>query len=422
VTVAGVVLAGAACWPAAAGSRWLLLAALLAVAVFGTAWALLHRGFYQHKQIVDTPIYFGYGEAITHGKVPYRDFRPEYPPAALPVFVLPALGHDRSNFDGFRRAFERLMAVCGALAVVFAAAALGALRARGARLAAAVAFVALAPLALGSVVLSRYDLWPAAIMVGALAALVAGRLRLGSAALGLGAAAKVFPAVLFPLALAYAWRRGGRREAVVCALAFAAVLVVVFVPFLVVAPGGVWDFVHRQASRPLQLESLGSAVLLAAHHVGGLALTVRSSSGSQNLAGSLPDALAAGQTVLQIVVVAALWIAFARGPAHPERLVRYAAATLAAFVTFGKVLSPQFLIWLIPVVPLVRGRRGLTATALLAVALVLTQLWFPFRYWNLPLQFAARESWLVFARDLVLVALTAVLASPTRERGRARSS
>ena len=74
------------------------------------------------------------------------------------------------------------------------------------------------------------------------------------------------------------------------------------------------------------------------------------------------------------------------------------------------MLSPQFLIWLIPVVPLVRGRRGLAASGLLAAALVLTQLWFPFRYWDLALEFDAAASWLVLVRDLVLLALLAVLA------------
>ena len=89
--------------------------------------------------------------------------------------------------------------------------------------------------------------------------------------------------------------------------------------------------------------------------------------------------------------------------------IRGLAAALVAFVSLGKVLSPQFLIWLIPVVPLIAGRRGLTASALLAAALVLTQLWFPYRYWELALHFGTLESWLVLVRDLVLVALLAML-------------
>jgi hypothetical protein len=102
--------------------------------------------------------------------------------------------------------------------------------------------------------------------------------------------------------------------------------------------------------------------------------------------------------------------------------VRASAAAVVAFVALGKVLSPQFLIWLVPLVPLVRGRRGVAAAALLALAMVLTQLWFPYRYWDLALHFAPRESWLVLARDLVLVALAVVLAAPTRRRSAALRS
>jgi len=94
------------------------------------------------------------------------------------------------------------------------------------------------------------------------------------------------------------------------------------------------------------------------------------------------------------------------------------AGAVCAFVALGKVLSPQYLIWLAPLVPLVRGRRGLVAGSLLALAMVLTQLWFPYRYLRLATEFDARASWLVLARDLVLVALLAALVWPDRRRQR----
>jgi hypothetical protein len=119
---------------------------------------------------------------------------------------------------------------------------------------------------------------------------------------------------------------------------------------------------------------------------------------------------AVGLSVLQLAALVGTWILFARGPATRERLLLASAAALVAFVALGKVLSPQFLIWLIPVVPLVYGRRGLTASVLLAAALVVTQLWFPYRYWDLALHFGALESWLVLLRDLLLLALLVVLA------------
>ena len=123
----------------------------------------------------------------------------------------------------------------------------------------------------------------------------------------------------------------------------------IVVPFALIAPEGLADSVERQLGRPLQIESLGASLLLAAKQLGLYDPVVVSSHGSQNLDGSLPDALAGAQTVLQAAALIAVWILFARGPATPERLVAACAASVVVFVAFGKVLSPQFLIWLVPV-------------------------------------------------------------------------
>ncbi|HET8527817.1 MAG TPA: hypothetical protein VFL60_02815 [Gaiellaceae bacterium] len=377
----------------------------LVVATFFVSFGALHYGFYTRGLLLDTPVYERYGDAIVHARVPYRDFGVEYPPAALPVFAAPSLVAPARDFDRYRAAFETLMLLCGGVA-----AALVGLVVRERRVAATL-LAGLAPLALGPVVLSRFDLWPAMLSVAGLAALVGGGKRVASALLGVALAAKIYPGVLVPLAVVYVWRRHGRREAVVCAAAAAAAALAWFVPFLVVAPHGVWSSVAGQASRPLQIESLGAALLLGAHQAWGLPLAQVSSHGSDNLAGGLPHAFAVAQGVLAPLALLALWIAFARGPATRERLLRYAAACVCAFVVLGKVLSPQYLIWLIPLVPLVRSTR---AWILFVAALVLTQLWFPRRYLDLAYGFDARASWLVLARDLVLVALLLVLVVPRR--------
>ena len=394
-------------------------AALLGIALFAGSWTLLHHGFLARHQIVDTPVYQSYGQAMVDGQVPYRDFRLEYPPAALPTFVLPALGHPSES--SYKQRFGWLMLACGIAMLALMAVTLGSVEASPARLFGALAFAGLAPLALGSVVLTRFDLWPAAITAGALAALVSGRLRLGAGLVGLGFAAKLYPGLLLPLGLAYAWRQRGRREALLCAGVFLGVVALLFVPFLVLSPSGLAASLTRQASRPLQIESLGSALLLGAHHLFGLGLVMSSSHGSQNLAGTGPDAIAVVQSVLEAAAIIGIWVWYARGPATREELLRAGAAAVCAFIALGKVLSPQFLIWLIPLVPLVRGRRGLLASALFGAALLLTQGWFPSRYWSLALHFAATESWLVVARDLVLVALLLVLTLPRLSRTPIRS-
>jgi Glycosyltransferase family 87 len=406
-----------ASWSQQADPRRAVVAAALALAVFVGTWAVLHRGFYRHSQIVDTPVYQNYGDAIANGKVPYRDFGLEYPPGALPAFVIPSLLRSPDgDLDRYRDRFEAEMLVCGGLAVLFVLSALLSLESGPVRLGLALGFTALAPLLLGSVVLSRFDLWPAAITAGALAALLAGRDRLGAGVLGLAVAAKLYPVVLVPVAGIWIWRRSGRRTALISLAIFAAVVAACFLPFLALSPHGLWESVTRQSNRPLQIESLGAGVLLVLHQVAGIGITMQSSHGSQNLAGTGPDAIAALQSVLQLAAVVAVWVWFARGPMERDRLVRAFAASVCAFIAFGKVFSPQFLIWLVPIVPLVRGRRGLVAGSILALALVLTQLWFPFRYWDLALHFGALPSWLVFVRDLAMLGLLAALVVPIRAR------
>jgi hypothetical protein len=403
-------------WSASSDPRRVFYAALAALVLSLT---LLHFGFYRHRLILDTVEYHRYGTAMVDGQVPYRDFRVEYPPGALPTFVLPAIG--KPGFTLYQRQFQVLLGLLAGGALLAMGYALSSLGATTERLAGALGFFAFAPLVLGSVVIYRYDLWPAALAVGGLAAVLAGRERWGFASLGVGIAAKIFPAVIVPPALAYVWRTRGRRDALACLAISAAVVAAFVVPFVAVAPHGVWESVRRQASRPLQIESLGSGILLVAHQVGGLHLDVVTSHGSQNLAGSLPRTLGAVETALLAASLLAIWTLAARAPATPERLVRYSAAAVVAFVAFDKVLSPQFMIWLIPLVPLVGGRRGLAASALLGLALLLTQFWFPIRYWDLVLHLKAFPSWAVFARDVVLLALLAVLLVREREPEPARS-
>jgi uncharacterized membrane protein len=305
------------------------------------------------------------------------------------------------GYASYDQVFGWLMAAFG-IGCVYAAALAGAT-------VRALACIAVSPLLIGSMALSRYDFWPTLFVVCALAALLHDHHALGWLALGAAVVAKGFALVLVPVALLWTFRRRGLRTTVLSAVLSTALVVAVVLPFVVLAPHGLWRSVSGQFSRPLQVESLAAAVLTTFSHPHVIA-----THGSLNLGGE--GAVAALTSVVELVVLAVLWVAFARGPVTGDRFVRYAAACLCAFVALGKVLSPQFMIWLVPVVPLVRGVRGIAATMLLGGALAVTQVYFPGRYWEYI--FHLHLAWVVLVRDVILVALLATLSLPAREPAR----
>jgi uncharacterized membrane protein len=381
------------------------------------SWFLLtHVGLWKHGQQVDTNIYSAYGTRVLDGKVPYRDFSLEYPPAALPVFVVAAIGHPKTE-AAYRWRFEWLMALCGIVAVVAADAVLRTQQVAGSVRLRLLLLLGVFPLVLGPVILTRYDLWPAALATAALAAFVGRRTALGGALLGLGVAAKLYPVVMAPILIAYVWRREGRATAARALAALALSFGACVLPFAILAPHGTLHSFAAQIHRPLQEESLGAALLIAAHHLTGLGLGLEQSYGSLNLGGTRAALVEAVTTVVELAALGWVWFVCTRRRLTAGEAATGTAAAVAVLLAFGKVLSPQYLIWLIPLVAVVGRRVRPLVVLLLIVGCGLTQSWYPRRAYALAVHFHQPESWLLLARDLVLVVLAVVLMrSLSRDR------
>ena len=361
----------------------------------------------------DVHVYQHYVRLVRAGGLPYRDFAYVYPPASLPALLLPAYLP-----WSYPTAFAVLMGVCGAGCIAAAAVVLRTTGAGAVRRTAALLLVGVSPLVLGSVFDTRFDLWPTLLVAAATTALLRERSLLAGGLIGLGFAAKLWPGVLLPLAVVHLWRRCGRGAATRALAGFVAVAVACFMPFAILAPDGLEASLRFQLDRPLQVESLAAALLMAARHLELTpALVTVSRQTGQSLRAAGTGLAANFSTAFEVAAVLGLWIAFARRRSGDrDALLLAVAATVAALMTFDKVLSPQYLIWLVPLVALVRGIRGLAAGALLLVTLGLTQTWFPWNYFPLAFHQASPWSWYLLVRDLVLVALAATLAWPARLR------
>ena len=127
--------------------------------------------------------------------------------------------------------------------------------------------------------------------------------------------------------------------------------------------------------------------------------------------GSTADAVSKLQTAAQAAGVAAAAFLFARSRRTPADLAAAAATTIAVAAVAGKVLSPQFLLWLAPLVVL---SRSVLAGALLAVAMLLTNLIFPDRYDGLIARHGGEIALLCVRNALLLAVLAALFAAQLR--------
>jgi hypothetical protein len=393
-----------------------LRAPLLAGAgVFVAAWLFVsYLPVYGKWLYGDVRFYETWGSMMANHAVPYRDFNIEYPPGALITFLAPVYLRKLAAYHGTYYFWFRVeLLVIGIAALVAMAWALHFLRVSRRRAFWSLCVAGIAPALLGPIALARYDYLPALLSVAAVAALAARRPTIACALAGLGAAAKVYPVVLIPLALIELWRSHGARGVARGVAMTVAVVAAVSGTLAVAAPQGIWWALHRQLVRPLQVESLPAAFFAAAHVIGGVHLHVVKRAGSDNLIGSGPDLASTLSGIATVVAVASVYVLYTRSDRTREQLVVSSVAAVVAYIAFSKVLSPQYLVWLIPLVPLVGGRRGLRASALLLVVLGMTQIWEPYRYYAYYKTFAPWLTTLVVVRDLLVVALLAVLLWPS---------
>ena len=381
-------------------------AALAALALLVAGWALtLWVAPRSDERVNDLFVYRTFAEPVLSGALPYRDIAFEYPPLAAPAIALPGLAG--TGEEAFRWAFA-LWTLGAAAAVVLLCGALaraggGDGRAvRGAMLAAA-----LMPLVCGALLRTHFDLFPVAILLAGLLLLCRERPRTGLAVLGLGAMTKLFPLVAVPVALVWLVTRG-RREAWQGALACAAVVAVVAGAAVAASPGGALDAVRYHLDRPVQVESSPALVVLGLDAAGAGEASSVSSHRSDGLVHPAADAVTSLFLAAFAAVVALLC---ARTSESPRDLVIATFAGCTAFALFGKVLSPQFVIWVLPLGALAFAWRMHALAAAVALAALLTQVEFPAHYFDV----VAREPLAIGLVALRNVALAAVIALAARE-------
>ncbi|MDQ1731900.1 MAG: hypothetical protein QOK10_2059 [Pseudonocardiales bacterium] len=284
-------------------------------------------------------------EGLADGAVPYRDHAVEYPVVTGGFMWITAEltrgwhavglpGKDEGVIFGVLTCV--LLSVCGLLAVAATAGAAGRRRIWDA------AIFAASPLLVFHA-FSNWDLIAMAFTSGALWAWARNRPVAAGVLIGLGTAAKLYPALLLIPLFILAFRTRVWRPVVWAAVSAALVWLAVNLPIALAWTKGWWEFYSFSATRPAEASTFWA---MLNHYFPDRFSTPGSG-------GWVPS----GPVVALVLILAVgvvCWLALT-ATARP-RLAQLVFLVVAAFLLTTKVWSPQYSVWLVPLLALARPR------------------------------------------------------------------
>lgn len=370
------------------------LTAFVLIALFPNLWYGLH-------DISDIPLYHKYAERLAAGETPFTDdFAIEYPPLAVPLLELPRHTED---VNAYARWFSIWMGVLAMAASALTAYVACRVWPQGGRAYNAAVLFPIGVALTGAIIVNRYDVAVALVVAALLVCLVRRWFTMAALVLGVGFALKFTPLAILPFVLLLA---GPPRRWIWPIAAFSAAAIAPFVRYLTNDPGGIWYVFRYHLERPLQIESVLGTPMLLAQRLGANWATAGYSHGSHSLqapGAGIAAAASGGLTLLAVAVIYGLaWRRRASIRESSAEQVLVVLALVVALMTFSKVLSPQYVVWILPAWALVAAGDYVLGV-LGGLVLLLTQIEFPAMYWSL-LQMEPTPLTVVIVRNVILLA------------------
>ncbi|WP_183154880.1 glycosyltransferase family 87 protein [Streptomyces shenzhenensis] len=380
---------------ASLAALWLTTRALMLWLLAHDSAPLLGRGAVAREV---WRLYFHWYGLLSHGAFPAHDTLWQYPPGAGAVLLSPALLPGLTYFQAF-------VALTLAADAVIALALAGAGTRAGRSLLGAALWTGGLPLLL-HIPLARYDIQVTALAVISLLTLSRSTRACGVFA-ALGALVKVWPALVLlgtprgrPTRSAWTWAAGA-----------GAVTLGLFV-FVFTDP---LSFLRQQSGRGVQIESLGGTALSLARHAGWSG-RVRYRYGAMEFTGPYVSAVAEVSLALTAAALCVLLLWRVRARRWSEATPFDAAlCAVLLFTVTSRVISPQYLVWLLGLAAVCLTSRHTAqrpVAALVVAASAVSAVVYPTLYgevirctWTGSLLMLLRNGLLVTAAGLSLVRL-----------------
>jgi hypothetical protein len=201
-----------------------------------------------------------------------------------------------------------------------------------------------------------------------------GRNILGGVLAGVGFLVKIFPGAIVAPALVWeaSWFRQIRCRGL---LSFVATVAIGMAYWIWLGGRRVADSFLYHADRGLEVESLYAGLLMLYGKATGQTVTWSYNHGALHVTPDWGNPFA--RIALPMQCLGLIFVMWRYRRSGMKEGVRYAGAAVLAFMISGKVLSPQFLTWLIPFLTVLDGKTGRLSRSIFLQACILTTLIYP---------------------------------------------
>jgi len=354
------------------------------------------------KQDADVKIYFDYATKILGGEIPYKDFFVVYPPFSLLVFVLPAFFTKNLSFYNFLFELEMVMVFAILIYVIY-------LLSQKLKIdyKLSILYILFSAIFLNYYIIKRYDIFVALLTILSIYLLFERKYWLSSFVFVCGILAKLYPIILSPLYFIYILKKDGLKKSINFSVSSFLFLLIMLLPFFIIAPPTKAQFYSFQYhfTRPLHCESLYGSILLFLEktNIQIFKTNLKNDIYGWTIYTPLSPVLLLLSALLILTILGFLTLNFWKKKNISEKVfLNFTFVFLLVFIVFNRVLSPQYLLWLLPLFAFVLNFKELNIMFLITI---LTFMVYPVFYYEHLIQ---KETWMVLVlllRNLLLVFL-----------------
>lgn len=361
-------------------------------------------------------LYYRYAESMLDFQMPYCDFAAEYPPFAMVLILIPGL-FSFSPFS-YQIAFGLEVYVFLLIGQICIHRIAGTFSDEPKRFS---DLYIILSICLFDFVMDRYDIFPTIMCLAALYFIRFDKIRWAWAMIALGTVTKLYPALMAPALLVYLCMNGRKNDALrgigICLV----IGCLSMLPFVISDLESAFMFLTYHMDRGMQVEALASSFLMLFGNLGLIDIGYVFNFGSDNIYGPVPDAVAGCMLYLMFITIISTYVAYWYMLSKREdresypMLVATCIAVIMLFMLVNKVLSSQYLVWMIPfivvMVMFLRPEWRNRTVWMFGISIALTQINLIMNYALRPVgePFTLPGILLLMVRNIILVLMFAVV-------------